>query len=82
MTPTILSGAIIVFVTSAGEFGVPVKLGAPYGWERLTTQIFSKAVGGDANPYLGAAMSMTLGLITALFVWSRQRTRPGRDDCC
>jgi len=47
--PAILSGAIIVFVTSAGEFGVPFKLGAPYGWETLTTQIFSKAVGDDAN---------------------------------
>ena len=40
-------GAIIVFVTSAGEFGVPFKLSAPYGWETLTTQIFSKAVGDD-----------------------------------
>lgn len=53
--PGILSGAIIVFVTSAGEFGVPFKLSAPYGWETLTTQIFSKAVGDDANHYLGAA---------------------------
>jgi iron(III) transport system permease protein len=73
VTPAILSGAIIVFVTSAGEFGVPFKLGAPYGWETLTTQIFSKAVGDDANHYLGAAMSMTLGGITALFVWIQQR---------
>ena len=73
VTPGILSGAIIVFVTSAGEFGVPFKLGAPYGWETLTTQIFSKAVGDDANHYLGAAMSMTLGVITALFVWIQQR---------
>ena len=56
--PGILSGAIIVFVTSAGEFGVPFKLSAPYGWETLTTQIFSKAVGDDANHHMGAAMSM------------------------
>jgi iron(III) transport system permease protein len=73
VTPGILSGAIIVFVTSAGEFGVPFKLGAPYGWETLTTQIFSKAVGDDANHYLGAAMSMALGAITAFFVWMQQR---------
>src|SRR5262249_40623999 len=45
VAPGILSGAIIVFVTSAGEFGVPFKLCAPYGWQTLTTQIFSKAVG-------------------------------------
>ena len=73
ITPAILSGAIIVFVTSAGEFGVPFKLGAPYGWETLTTQIFTKAVGDDANHYLGAAISMTLGFITALFIWMQRR---------
>ena len=71
--PGILSGAIIVFVTSAGEFGVPFKLGAPYGWETLTTQIFSKAVGDDANHYLGAAMSMALGGITVFLIWIQQR---------
>ena len=71
--PGILSGAIIVFVTSAGEFGVPFKLSAPYGWQTLTTQIFSKAVGDDANHYLGAAMSMSLGIITAFFIYIQQR---------
>jgi len=71
--PGILSGAIIVFVTSAGEFGVPFKLSAPYGWETLTTQIFSKAVGDDANHNLGAAMSMALGIITVLLIWIQQR---------
>ena len=69
VTPAILSGAIIVFVTSAGEFGVPFKLAAPYGWETLTTQIFTKAVGDDANHYLGATMSMVLGVITVLLIW-------------
>ncbi|MFY0611493.1 MAG: iron ABC transporter permease [Hyphomicrobiaceae bacterium] len=71
--PGILSGAIIVFVTSAGEFGVPFKLSAPYGWETLTTQIFSKAVGDDANHYLGAAMSMALAAITVFLIWIQQR---------
>ncbi len=71
--PGILSGAIIVFVTSAGEFGVPFKLGAPYGWETLTTQIFTKSVGDQANNYMGAAMSMTLGVITAAFIWVQRR---------
>ena len=73
VAPGILSGAIIVFVTAAGEFGVPFKLSAPYGWETLTTQIFSKAVGDDANHYLGATMSMALGAITALFIYIQQR---------
>ncbi|MCC7485837.1 MAG: iron ABC transporter permease [Burkholderiales bacterium] len=77
--PAILSGAIIVFVSSAGEFGVPFKLGTPYGWETLTTQIFSKAVGDDANYYLGAALSMVLGCITALLVWVQQRVIAPRE---
>jgi iron(III) transport system permease protein len=73
VTPAILSGAIIVFVTSAGEFGVPFKLGSPYGVETLTTQIFTKAVGDDANHYLGAAISMSLGIITGIFIWIQRR---------
>ena len=71
--PGILSGAIIVFVTSAGEFGVPFKLSAPYGWETLTTQIFTKAVGDDANHYLGATMAMALGAITVFLIWIQRR---------
>lgn len=71
--PSILSGAIIVFVTSAGEFGVPFKLSAPHGWQTLTTQIFSKAVGDDANHYLGATMAMALGIITVFLIWIQQR---------
>lgn len=73
VAPGILSGAIIVFVTTAGDFGVPFKLSAPYGWQTLTTQIFSKAVGDDANLYLGAAMSMGLGAITVFLIWIQQR---------
>ncbi|MDP7168856.1 MAG: iron ABC transporter permease [Nitrospinota bacterium] len=73
VTPAILSGAIIVFVTSAGEFGVPFKLGAPYGWDTLTTQIFTKAVGDDANHYMGSAMSMILGVTTGFFIWIQRR---------
>ena len=73
VTPAILSGAIIVFVTTAGEFGVPFKLSAPFGWETLTTQIFTKAVGDDANHYLGAAMSMVVGVVTAFFIWIQHR---------
>ncbi len=72
VAPAILSGAVIVFVTSAGEFGVPFKLSAPYGWETLTTQIFSKAVGDDANHYLGATMSLALASMTILLIFVQQ----------
>ena len=39
----------------------------------MTTQIFTKAVGDDANHYMGAAISMVLGFITALFIWIQRR---------
>ncbi|MFC1491283.1 ABC transporter permease [Nitrospinota bacterium] len=73
VTPAILSGMIIVFVTSAGEFGVPFKLAAPYGWPTFTTQIFTKAVGDDANYHMGAAMAMVLGTITVFLIWVQRR---------
>lgn len=73
VAPAILAGMIITFVTSAGEFGVPFKLGAPYGWPTFTTQIFTYAAGDDANYQMGATMSMTLGVLTAFLVWIQRR---------
>jgi iron(III) transport system permease protein len=73
VTPAILSGVIICLVTSAGEFGVPFKLGAPYGYPTYTTEIFTAAVGDDANYQLGAAMAMTLGIITAGLIYIQRR---------
>ena len=71
--PAILSGMIISFVTTAGEFGVPFKLGAPYGYPTFTTEIFTHAVGDDANYQMGAAMSMVLGVITAFLIYIQRR---------
>jgi iron(III) transport system permease protein len=73
VTPAILSAVIICLVTSAGEFGVPFKLGAPYGYPTYTTEIFTFAVGDNANYQMGAAMSMTLGIITAGLIWIQRR---------
>lgn len=73
VTPAILSGMIITFVSSAGDFGVPFRLSVPLGGETLTTQIFTKIVGDDANHYMGAAMSLALGLITVFFIWLQRR---------
>jgi iron(III) transport system permease protein len=73
VTPAILSGMIITFVSSAGDFGVPFRLSAPQGGETLTTQIFSRVVGDDANYPMGAAMSLSLAVITAVFIWIQRR---------
>ena len=79
VAPAILAGMIICFVTSAGEFGVPFKLGAPYGYQTYTTEIFTFAVGDDANYQMGAAMSMALGLITAVLIWVQRRITQKRE---
>jgi len=79
VAPAILAGMIICFVTSAGEFGVPFKLGAPYGYQTYTTEIFTFAIGDDANYQMGAAMSMALGLITAVLIWVQRRITVKRE---
>jgi iron(III) transport system permease protein len=79
VAPGILAGMIICFVTSAGEFGVPFKLGAPYGYQTYTTEIFTFAIGDDANYQMGAAMSMVLGLITAVLIWVQRRITQKRE---
>lgn len=71
--PGLLSGAIIIFVTSAGEFGVPFALGTPWGVETLTTRIFTVAVGDDANYNLGATISLVLAVVTVLLIMVQRR---------
>lgn len=41
MMPALLSGALIVFVTSAGLFDVPLALASPHAIQTIPTQVFS-----------------------------------------
>ena len=41
MMPALLSGALIVFVTSSGLFDVPLALASPRGIHTIPTQVFS-----------------------------------------
>ena len=41
MMPALLSGALVVFVTSAGLFDVPLALASPKGIHTVPTQVFS-----------------------------------------
>jgi iron(III) transport system permease protein len=71
-TPSILSGMILTFVSSAGEFGVPLALGSPYGVETLSTQIFEVLQRADPNYALAAAIgSLLLASTVALVVIHR-----------
>lgn len=77
--PGILSGAIIVFVSSAGEFGVPLALGHPHGLGTLTTQIFVLTQDLPAKYNRAAAAGAVLALISLVCVWVQQRLIARRD---
>lgn len=66
--PSILSGAILTFVFSAGEFGVPLALGSPYGVETLSTQIFEVLQRSQPQYNLASAMASLLLVITIALV--------------
>lgn len=66
--PSILSGAILTFVSSAGEFGVPLALGSPFGVETLSTQIFEVLQRSQPDYNLASAMGSLLLIITIALV--------------
>src|SRR3989442_12191294 len=63
VTPAILSGAILVFVSSAGEFGVPLALGSPFKIETMTTQIYNLTSGSAIDYNASAALSTVLAAL-------------------
>jgi iron(III) transport system permease protein len=73
VTPGILSGAILVFVSSAGEFGVPLALGSPYKIETMTTQIYNLTSGSAIDYNASAALSTVLAVVTLAFIVVHRR---------
>ncbi len=68
-TPSILSAVILTFVSSAGEFGVPLTLGTPRHNETLSTMIY-EVVNRDTPEYnLAAAMGSILAVVTIACVF-------------
>lgn len=67
-TPSILSGMILTFVSSAGEFGVPLALGSPHGVETLSTQIFEVLQRENPAYSLAAAIGSVLLVSTIALV--------------
>ena len=66
--PSLLSAMILVFVTSAGLYGVPLLLGSPARVQTLSTEIY--AVTQDYPPHyeLAAAISVWLFLLTLTLI--------------
>ncbi len=73
VTPAILAGALLVFVLSAEQFGVPAVLGTPARIRVLTTSIVETQASYPPNYGLGASLSMTLLTIAIAGMWLQQR---------
>ncbi len=73
VTPAILSGAILVFVSSAGEFGVPLALGSPFKIETMTTQIYNLTSGSAIDYNASAALANVLAVLTLTFIFIHRR---------
>ena len=72
MLPTIASAAVLVFIASIANFGIPAILGFPENYFVLTTRIY-EAITRSAEPNslsLAASLSVFLGLVagTALLL--------------
>jgi iron(III) transport system permease protein len=73
VTPAILSGAILVFVSCAGEFGVPLALGTPFKIETMTTQIYNLTNGSAIDYNASAALSAVLAALTLTFIFIHRK---------
>ena len=65
--PAILSSCILVFVTAAGIFGVPLVLGVPGSVHTLSTLIYTAINEYPADFAKAAILSSALFLFTAIF---------------
>jgi iron(III) transport system permease protein len=68
VTPSILSALILTFVSSAGEFGVPLTLGSPKNVDTLSTRIFESLTRSRPDYNLAAAMGTILMVATVACV--------------
>jgi len=66
MTPALLSGALIVFVTSSGLFDVPLALAAPQAIHTVPTRVFA-LVQYPADYGQAAAVGLVVMTVTVMF---------------
>lgn len=73
VSPAILSGMLITFVASAGQFGVPALLGTPFKYYVLTTRIFDLTQIYPSRFNLAAAIAIILLFISIFGVYLQNR---------
>jgi len=78
VSPAILSGMLLTFVASAGQFGVPALLGTPFNFYVMTTYIFDLTHNFPGQFNLAASFSIVLLLIASVGVWAQNRLMRGK----
>jgi iron(III) transport system permease protein len=78
VAPAILSGMLLTFVSTAGQFGVPAVLGTPFNYYVMTTYIYDLTMTYPSQFNMAAALSFVLFFIVALCVWFQNRIIKGR----
>ncbi len=71
--PAILSGGVLVTVSSAGLFGVPLLLGRPGRVHTLATRIYQATQDYPPDYSLAAALSLVLFVLTMLLLLLERR---------
>ncbi len=77
VAPAVLSGALIVFVLSMGDVGIPLVLGEPNGIRVLTTTMYEYTSQSPPDFQHGAAAGMIMVGVSAVLV-ALQRFALGR----
>lgn len=72
LSPALLSGALIVFVTSAGLFDVPLALVSPHGIRTMPTEVF-QLVQYPSDFGRAAAFGVVVMIATVLFTVLQRR---------
>src|SRR5262245_18440539 len=75
MMPALLSGALIVFVTSAGLFDVPLALTSPRGIPTIPTEVFSLVQFPMDYGRASAVGVFVMALTIVISLWQRHYLR-------
>lgn len=76
--PAVLSGMVLVFVSTLGEFSIPVTLGTPIGQDVLVTRIYATMEEIPPNHNLAAAFSVLLVSPAVLLLFAHRSLVEGR----
>lgn len=73
VAPSILAGALLVFILAAEQFGVPALIGSPAKIRVLTTSIWEAQSTFPPRTGLAAALSATLLVIAMVALWLHKK---------